>query len=142
MREEMMAGSQSDDPVRREILNLAEAWAKAIVSNDSDAIGSFMADDWIIIGTNGITRKQDFIPFIESGDLTHEMMELVGEARIQIYGDTAVLTGRVINNGHFKGEPFSANEWTTDVFVRREGRWLCVLSHVTPVETIREASVK
>lgn len=23
-------------------------------------------------------------------------------------------------------------EWTTDVFVRRDDRWLCVLSHITP----------
>ncbi|HEX8249610.1 MAG TPA: nuclear transport factor 2 family protein, partial [Pyrinomonadaceae bacterium] len=101
--------------------------------NDAQKIGSFMSDDWIIVGQNGITRKQDFLPFIESGDLTHEAMELIGEARVQIYGETAVLTGRVTNNGHYKGAPFSADEWTTDVFLRRAGRWLCVLSHITPV---------
>lgn len=136
MREEMAADYMSDDSNRQEILNLAEDWAKAIVSNDADAIGSFVSDDWIIIGTNGITRKQDFLPLVESGDLTHETMQLVSEARVQIYGDTAVLTGRVTNNGHFKGEAFSADEWTTDVFARREGGWLCVLSHITPAETV------
>ena len=140
MREAMTADYMSDDSVRQEILNLAEEWAKALVSNDADAIGNFMSDDWVIIGTNGITSKQDFLPFVESGDLTHETMQIIGEARIQIYGDNAVLTGRVTNNGHFRGEPFSADEWTTDVFVRREGRWLCVLSHITPVETVIKPS--
>lgn len=136
MREEMAADYMSDDSIRQEILNLAEEWAKAIVSNDARKIGSFVSDDWIIIGTNGITRKQGFLPAVESGDLTHETMQLVSEARVQIYGDTAVLTGRVTNNGHFKGEAFSADEWTTDVFVRREAGWLCVLSHITPAETV------
>lgn len=135
MREEIEGEGLSDELVRREILDSAEAWSKALVSNDAAAIGSFMSDDWVIVGQNGITGKRDFLPLIESGELTHETMELIGEARVQVYGDSGVLTGRVTNNGHYRGEPFSADEWTTDVFLRREGRWLCVLSHVTPVET-------
>ena len=133
MNEEIAAGIVTDDSVKQEILNLAEQWAQALVSNDAQKIGSFMSDDWVIVGQSGITRKQDFLPFIESGDLTHETMELIGEARVQIYGDTALLSGRVTNNGHYKGAPFNADEWTTDVFMRREGRWLCVLSHITPI---------
>jgi ketosteroid isomerase-like protein len=135
MPEENTAGGRApDEQVRQEILDLAEAWARALISNDARAIGSFMADDWVIVGKNGITGKRDFLPFIESGDLTHEAMDLVGEARVQIYGDAAVLTGRVTNNGHFRGEAFSADEWTTDVFARgAENRWVGVLSHITPV---------
>ena len=120
------------EAVQQEILNFAESWAKAIVSNDAETIGSFMSDDWVIVGENGTTNKPDFLSWISSGDLTHETMELVGEARIQIYGDTAVLTARVTNNGHYKNQPFSADEWTTDVFRQHQGRWSCVLSHVTP----------
>lgn len=133
MSEEIAERCAPDDLVKQEILNLAEQWARALISNDAQKIGDFMSDDWVIVGQNGITRKQDFLPSVESGDLTHETMELVGAARVQIYGDTAVLSGRVTNNGHYKGAPFSADEWTTDVFLRREGRWLCVISHITPV---------
>ncbi len=120
------------DSVQREILDFAERWAKAIVSNDTATIGSFMSDDWVIVGENGTTNKPDFLAWIASGDLTHETMKMVGEARIQIYGETAVLTARVTNNGHYKNQPFSADEWTTDVFRRLENRRSCVLSHVTP----------
>jgi hypothetical protein len=28
---------------------------------------------------------------------------------------------------------FDADEWVTDVFVRSEGRWVCVLSQITAV---------
>jgi hypothetical protein len=38
----------------------------------------------------------------------------------------------VTNTAHHLGRRFEADEWTTDVFVRRDGRWVCVLSHITP----------
>lgn len=120
--------------VEQEILDLGERWAQAMVSNDAERIGSFMSDDWVIVGENGATNKPDFLSWVASGDLTHEAMDLVGEARIKIYGDTAVLTARVTNNGHYKNHPFSADEWTTDVFRRSESGWVCALSHVTPVK--------
>ncbi|MFJ7178635.1 hypothetical protein ACIQXA_20040 [Streptomyces massasporeus] len=36
------------------------------------------------------------------------------------------------NTAPYRGERHDADEWTTDVFVRRQGRRLCVLSHITP----------
>jgi ketosteroid isomerase-like protein len=60
------------------------------------------------------------------------MFEMVGDARIKEYGETAVLSARIVNTAHFGGQQFDADEWTTDVFVRRNGGWLCVLSHITP----------
>ena len=32
--------------MEEEIVRVADNWAAAIVANDADAIGSFMADDW------------------------------------------------------------------------------------------------
>jgi ketosteroid isomerase-like protein len=77
-----------------------------------------------------LSKKEKFLAVVASGDLTHETFK--GEIiSVRQYGDAAVLTGRVKNNGHYKGQPFSADEWTTDVFVKRNGRWLCVHSHIT-----------
>lgn len=103
-----------------------------MVANDADRIGSFMADDWVIVSERGIATKEDFLSFVRSGQLTHSMFEMSGAARIKEYGDTAVLSARIVNTAHFGGHQFDADEWTTDVFVCREGRWLCVLSHITP----------
>ena len=61
-------------------------------------------------------------------------MATVSTPRIEVYGDTAVMTVRVTNSGHYRGQPFSADEWTSDVFLRRDGRWLCALSHITAVQ--------
>jgi ketosteroid isomerase-like protein len=114
-----------------ELLSMANDWAAAIVSNDADRIAAFMADDWVIVSDSGVSPKERFLALVRSGQLTHSAMQLVGDARVRIYGDAAVVTGRVTNTAHYAGQRFEADEWTTDVFIQAEGRWLCVLSHIT-----------
>lgn len=117
----------------REIYDVSEAWSAAIVANDADAIGSFMAEDWIMVSERGVSTKEHFLSFVASGALTHDSMEMADLGRIKIYGDTAVLVGRVTNVAHFGGQQFNANEWTSDVFRRTDAGWKCVITHITQV---------
>ncbi|MET9829324.1 nuclear transport factor 2 family protein [Streptomyces sp. NPDC006385] len=121
----------SDDAGTAGLAATAHDWAAAMVSNDAARIAEFMADDWVIVSESGISTRERFLAFVESGDLTHSAFQLVGEPRIRVHGDAAVVTARVTNTAHYRGERFDADEWTTDVFVRRDDRWLCVLSHIT-----------
>jgi uncharacterized protein (TIGR02246 family) len=123
--------SDSGDAVRAGLVAISDDWATAIASNDVERIASFMADDWVIVSESGVTAKDRFLSLVKSGDLTHSAMARAGEARVRVYGDTAVLTCRQTNTAHYQGRRFDADEWTTDVFVRRDGRWRCVLSHIT-----------
>ncbi|MEV8595969.1 nuclear transport factor 2 family protein [Streptomyces sp. NPDC052012] len=120
---------QEQDEAR--LLAQAKDWAAAIVADDAGRIARFMADDWVIVSESGITSKEQFLSLVASGDLTHSAMDLVTRPRIRVYGDTAVVTGRVTNTAHYRGTRFDADEWTTDVFMKRDGRWRCVLSHIT-----------
>ncbi len=123
--------ASANEELRRELEKLEREWSQAIVSNDAEAIGRFMADDWLIVGQSGITNKNSFLSLVASGDLTHEMME--GDVkRVMACNNVAIVIARGINNGHFKGQPFTSDEWITDVFERREGRWQCLLTHLTP----------
>jgi ketosteroid isomerase-like protein len=126
----------------QEILKMSSAWAEAMLANDADAIGSFMADEWVMVSERGLSTKEHFLSFVRSGALTHSSFEMVGEPRIDIYGDTAILTCRVTNMAHFGGQRFDADEWTTDVLVKRDGRWLGVHSHITSVNKEFEAAMK
>jgi ketosteroid isomerase-like protein len=122
----------------QELLKIGADWAAAMVANDADLIGSYMADDWVIVSERGISTREEFLSFVRSGQLTHSMFEMVGDARIKEYGETAVLSARIVNTAHFGGQQFDADEWTTDVFVRRNGGWLCALSHSTPAHNTGE----
>src|SRR4029450_9379963 len=114
-----------------ELLKLEKAFAEAIVSNDLEAIGRLVTDDWIIIDSDGgIVDRTRFFEVIKSGALTHEMMESE-DFRVRVYGDSAVVTGVTRTKGKFMGQEFSTQERVTDVFVKRDERWQCVLTHLT-----------
>ena len=122
------------DAPEQELVALAQDWNAAIVSNDADRIAAFMADDWVIVSWSGVTTRDDFLSYVRSGALGHSRMEGVGEYRVRVYGDTAVLSVRVLSTAQYGGQDIDADEWTSDVFVRRDGRWRCTLTHITPVE--------
>ena len=114
-----------------QLLKLEKAFAKAIVKNDLEGIGRLVADDWIIIDPNGeIVDRARFFEVIKSGALTHDMMESE-DFRVRVYGDSAVVTGVTRTKGRFMGQEFSTQERATDVFVKRDGRWQCALTHLT-----------
>ena len=102
-----------------------------MLSNDADKIGSFMHDDWVIVSERGVATKEYFLSFVRSGALVHTSFELVGEPKVQIYGDTAIMTSRVTNTSFFNGQRLEADEFTTDVLYKKDDRWLGVHSHIT-----------
>src|SRR5215472_1214949 len=122
-----MKTSQAEE----EFLKLEKGFEEAIVKNDPEAIGRFVTDEWIIIDPDGgVVDRTRFFDVIKSGALTHEMMESE-DLRVRVYGDSAVVTGLTRTKGKFMGQDFSTQERATDVFVKRDGRWQCVLSHLT-----------
>jgi len=114
-----------------ELLKLENEFAEAIVNNNLEGIGRLVTDDWIIIGPDGeIVDRPRFFEVIKSGALTHDMMESE-DFRVRVYGDSAVVTALTRTRGKFMGQDFTTQERATDVFVKRDGRWQCVLSHLT-----------
>ena len=114
-----------------ELLRVEKEFAEAIVKNDLEGIERLVADDWIIIGPDGeIVERARFFEVIKSGAMTHDTMESE-DFRIRIYGDSAVVTGITRAKGKFMGQEFSTQERATDVFINRDGRWQCVLTHLT-----------
>lgn len=102
-----------------------------MVENDVEEIGRYMADDWAIIGSDGnVGDKPTFLGLVESGTLSHDVMES-DDFRIRIYGDTAVVTARGVSGGKYLGQPFREVERSTCVFVRQDDQWRCVLTHLS-----------
>lgn len=120
------------EPIQ-ELLDLARAWDEAMIANDAAAIGSFMADEWLIIGPDGsIGDRTRFLALVASGDLTHDVMT-TEEPIVRLYGETAVLIAQGTSGGAYQGSAFRMRERATSVFVRMSGRWKCVVTHVSPL---------
>jgi ketosteroid isomerase-like protein len=119
--------------MQEELLNLEKEFAQAIIKNDAEAVGRFLADDWVIVDPDGdIIDRSRFLAVIKSGALTHEMMES-DDVSVRIYGDTAILMGLTRSKGKFMGQDFTTRERATDIFVKQHGRWQCVFSQLTRV---------
>jgi ketosteroid isomerase-like protein len=117
-----------------EILATSAAWDDALVRNDASAVAAFMADDWVFVGPSGVTPKADIIGWIASGRLAHHTMKTVGPARVALYGNTAIVTARKTSTGAWEGAEYAADEWISEVYVQKDGRWMCVLSHKATAE--------
>ena len=122
------------DEMLAELLQAIDAWDRAMIANDADAIGAFMADDWTIVGPDGsLNVKPSFLELIRSGMLTHDVME-TAEIDARLYGDTAVVVARGVSGGAYAGERFLLTERVSCTYVRRHGHWRCVLTHLSRLD--------
>jgi hypothetical protein len=118
---------------------LASAWK----NRDCAGWGALLADDWSVthIDAQVITKAQA----LEMCRTGPPVTSSVDQIAIRVYGDTAIVTGRTkAIVGEPQGRPEPGRRMTaagatpqtitlrfTDVFVRRDRRWLAVASHAT-----------
>ena len=122
--------------VESEVLAISAAWDAALVRNDAEAVAAYMIDDWAYIGPAGATPKADIIGWIASGQLAHHTMETIGAARVAAHGDSVIVTARKQSSGSWAGASYTADEWISEVFVRTDSGWLCILSHKCPADLV------
>ena len=117
--------------MEEEIAKVEKGFTDAIARNDLKAIERFVTDDWIIVNADGGSiERERFLEVIRSGALTHDMMES-NDMRVRVYGDSAVVTAVTRSKGKFMGQEFSTHERSTDVLVKIDGQWRCVLTQLT-----------
>ena len=122
------------DELRVALLQTIDAWDRAMLTNDPDAIGAFMADEWTIVGPDGsLNDKAGFVEAIRSGLLTHDVMES-HDVDARVYGDAAVSVARGLSGGSYLGERFLLTERVSCTYVRQGGRWRCVLTHLSRLD--------
>lgn len=115
----------------QELIDVAHEWDRAMIANDAEEIGRFMAEDWTIVGSDGrVGDRKTFLDLVRSGELTHDVMTSE-DIQIRLYGETAVVVARGVSGGVFRSQPFREVERATSVFVRQEGRWRCVHTHLS-----------
>ena len=114
------------------LIELEDAFSKAMISNDVEQIARCITDDWILVTPEaGPVPRSRILGVIGSGVLSHATMTKVA-THACVTGDLAWVTGRGQNIGTFSGEPIEADEYVTDVYRKVDGEWRCMLTHLTP----------
>lgn len=108
--------------IERELLN-------AVLKGDPSANERYLADTYVFTGPDGtVENKAQAIADLKSGDLKLQSASLDGP-KVQVYGDTAIVTYSSNDKGTYKGKDISGKTRWTDVFVNQNGRWQVVASH-------------
>jgi ketosteroid isomerase-like protein len=132
------ARASSDDvrdaAQKKEITQLEEDRNQAILRGDTAALDRMTSDDYTFINQRGELRtKTEILTGFKSGTFNYGARK-VSELMVRIYGDTAVVTGRAVQEGTENAKDYSGENRFTRVYVKRDGHWVSVALQVTVVE--------
>ena len=125
-------GSQSQEAIR-EILDLERQSKDAAVQRDPTFAQRTLADDYLGITPLGqVITKADTVAARKSGQLRYDSID-ISDVVVRVYGNTAVVNGRVDVKGTMAGKDSSGPVLFTRVYVKKDGRWQSVAFQQTPI---------
>ena len=115
------------------IRRLDREWNEAYPRRDLAALGRVLADDWRCIDGRGLViTKEELLERVRTAPPQFDAHEF-DEFNLRMFGDAAIVTGRLSGGGTDEGGPFKFSQRFTRVYARRDGRWQAVATQVTPV---------
>ena len=129
-----LAQEAAKEPVRSGPPALADrfrAYREAIAKRDLKTLDDIWADDYTFTNPHGtfLNKKQR----LENLRSAHTQIEPVAteDQDVRVYGDTAVITGRVTLKGKYSGKEASGQYRSISVWVNQQGRWRLVANQLT-----------
>jgi ketosteroid isomerase-like protein len=118
--------------VEQTLMQMEQDWAQALVKGDVVTADRLLADDWFGQGPpGGSSNKAGALADLKSGTTKYDAVT-VGEMKVRVFGDVAVVTGTQDQKSSYKGKDTSGHSVWTDVFVKRQGKWQAVVSQWAP----------
>ena len=116
------------------LLQLENDWGMAARNKDKAWFERTFAEEYTSIGSSGKMRNktEDIAEIMSSSDTL--TTDEASDMKARVYGDAAVVTGRLHMVGKDKDGSFDRNYYWTDTFVKRDGRWQVVASQSTLVK--------
>ena len=121
---------ESDEAAKAEVLKVSQQFNDAALAKDQAALDRILADrlSWTARGDR--LKKAQVI-----ADYLSENLHFIHFAHdsevVNIFGNTAVVTGHSTSVLEYKGKRFDAPRLFTDVYVKMDGRWQLVVHHVS-----------
>jgi len=127
--------SASAQSVEDQIKKMETERAAAIVKGDIDALTKVTADDYTLITAAGqVSDKAEMISNFKSGKSKITVDE-ISDMKVRVYGDAAVVTGKVNVKGMLGGKDVTGTQLFTRVYVKKDGHWTSVALQQTRAAT-------
>ncbi len=114
-----------------ELSRLETVWNDSYIRGDAEALDHLWSDDLIVTMTDmSVMTKPKAIGFLRSGRMKFPRYE-TSDIRIRVYGDAAVVTGRLQRTRNINGRDVDDDWRFTKMYVRQAGRWQVVAWHAS-----------
>ena len=124
------ASASADEEALTKIEN---EWGVALIKLDFATIDRIVSPDWILTAPDGSQQtKAEADADLKSGKIKFESFK-VESLKVRIYGNAAVVFGLTTEKLTLGGQDMSGQNRFTDTFIKRDGKWQCVATHVTAV---------
>jgi ketosteroid isomerase-like protein len=112
------------------IIALENLWNQMQLDHDADAMGKLLDDDFVFTDYDGtIMSKPQFLESIR--DKSYQLsVEASDNMKLHRHGDTVIVIGATHEKGTFKGKPYQHQGRFTDTWMKKNGQWLCIASHL------------
>ena len=116
---------------KSKIIALENAWGQAESHKDIKALEGLLDDDLVYIRYDGsLWDKKKYLASVKEANSSED--EAVNEAMVaHAHGNSALVTGIYRVKGTEKGKAYVRRERFVDMWVYRNGVWVCVASQVT-----------
>ncbi len=123
----------SPGTMEQELLKLMDDWMNAEVKADMAFLDAFIADECSITDPMGtVWTKAQFLGGLKSGQGAVKSFAL-DNMKARIYGDAAVVTGRMTATQTMDGRDISGQYQCSDMFIKKAGRWQVVAIHLSMI---------
>lgn len=112
------------------VIAFENLWNQMQVNHDADAMDKMLDTDFVLTDYDGtVMSKAQFLQSIrdKSNQLTVEASE---DMKLYRHGDTLIVIGATHEKGTLNGKPYQHKGRFTDTWIRRNGTWICVASHL------------
>jgi ketosteroid isomerase-like protein len=113
------------------VLRVQREWMEAVRDKDAATLDRILADDYTYTDSRGgVTNKADSLR--QTRNQNDQMKAFhTSEETARVYGDVAIVTGRLRVEGTASGVPYDAEVRFTDILARIDGRWRAVAAHAS-----------
>ncbi len=114
----------------QELIQLEDAWARALSQRDTAFFQRTLADEFIETGGQRARTKPEVIADL-SRSTDSVPLPRFEQTSVRLFGDLAVVTGVAAYSAGVGGFPSRIR--FSEVWVKREGRWQAVHGHYNPI---------
>src|SRR3989442_6705127 len=119
------------------VLKLDNEWNEAYPRRDVSALDRIIADDWVCIdGAGLVITKRQLLERVVAGATFFDPYKF-DEISLRMFGDAAIVTGRLSGTKRGNDGTFYLEQRYTRVYVKSNDRWQSVATQVTVVKEER-----